>query len=212
MKEIANKISIIEEIARQTNLLALNAAIEAARAGEHGKGFAVVAAEVLKLAERSHKPPGEINQLSGNTVKVSEKAGEMLDRLVPDIQKTAELVQEITAASKEQDTGSEQINKALQQLEKVIQQNASAAEEMASTTEELTGQADQLMNAIGFFRTGDGAHAPVTRAPGSKSHAPSAKHSGPPSRPVAPKRASKPGVTLKMTEGVEQDEEEFERF
>ena len=118
MKEIASKISIIEEIARQTNLLALNAAIEAARAGEHGKGFAVVAAEVRKLAERSQKAAGEINQLSGTTVKVSEKAGEMLDKLVPDIQRTAELVQEITAASKEQDTGAEQINKALQQLER----------------------------------------------------------------------------------------------
>ena len=145
MKEIANKISIIEEIARQTNLLALNAAIEAARAGEHGKGFAVVAAEVRKLAERSQKAAGEINQLSGTTLRVSEKSGEMLDKLVPDIQRTAELVQEITAASKEQDTGAEQINKALQQLEQVIQQNASAAEEMASTTEELTGQSEQLV-------------------------------------------------------------------
>ena len=155
MKEIASKISIIEEIARQTNLLALNAAIEAARAGEHGKGFAVVAAEVRKLAERSQKAAGEINQLSGTTVRVSEKAGEMLDKLVPDIQKTAELVQEITAASKEQDTGAEQINKALMQLEKVIQENATSSEELASTTEELTGQSDQLMSALGFFRTGD---------------------------------------------------------
>ena len=155
MKEIANKISIIEEIARQTNLLALNAAIEAARAGEHGKGFAVVAAEVRKLAERSQKAAGEINQLSATTLKVSEKSGEMLDKLVPDIQRTAELVQEITAASKEQDTGAEQINKALQQLEQVIQQNASASEEMASTTEELTGQSDQLVSALSFFHTGD---------------------------------------------------------
>jgi len=155
MKEIANKISIIEEIARQTNLLALNAAIEAARAGEHGKGFAVVAAEVRKLAERSQKAAGEINQLSANTLKVSEKSGEMLDKLVPDIQRTAELVQEISAASKEQDTGAEQINKALQQLEQVIQQNASASEEMASTTEELTGQSDQLVSALSFFHTGD---------------------------------------------------------
>ena len=123
----------------------------------------MVAAEVRKLAERSQKAAGEINHLSGTTVKVSEKAGEMLDKLVPDIQKTAELVQEITAASKEQDTGSEQINKALQQLEKVIQQNASAAEEMASTTEELTGQSDQLMSALGFFRTGDVGQAPAAR-------------------------------------------------
>jgi methyl-accepting chemotaxis protein len=155
MKEIANKISIIEEIARQTNLLALNAAIEAARAGEHGKGFAVVAAEVRKLAERSQKAAAEINQLSSTTLRVSEKSGEMLDKLVPDIQRTAELVQEISAASKEQDTGAEQINKALQQLEKVIQQNASASEEMASTTEELTGQSDQLVSALGFFHTAD---------------------------------------------------------
>jgi methyl-accepting chemotaxis protein len=153
IKEIANKISIIEEIARQTNLLALNAAIEAARAGEHGKGFAVVAAEVRKLAERSQKAAAEINQLSVSTLKVSEQSGEMLDKLVPDIQRTAELVQEITAASREQDTGAEQINKALQQLEQVIQQNASASEEMASTTEELTGQSDQLVNALSFFRT-----------------------------------------------------------
>jgi methyl-accepting chemotaxis protein len=153
IKEIANKISIIEEIARQTNLLALNAAIEAARAGEHGKGFAVVAAEVRKLAERSQRAAAEINQLSVSTLKVSEQSGEMLDKLVPDIQRTAELVQEITAASKEQDTGAEQINKALQQLEQVIQQNASASEEMASTTEELTGQSDQLVSALSFFRT-----------------------------------------------------------
>jgi methyl-accepting chemotaxis protein len=168
MKEIASKISIIEEIARQTNLLALNAAIEAARAGEHGKGFAVVAAEVRKLAERSQRAAGEINQLSGATVKVSEKAGEMLDRLVPDIQRTAELVQEITAASKEQDTGAEQINKALQQLEKVIQQNASASEEMASTTEELTGQSDQLVSALAFFRTGQVGHISLQHAASSK--------------------------------------------
>ena len=155
MTDIASKISIIEEIARQTNLLALNAAIEAARAGEHGKGFAVVASEVRRLAERSQKAAGEINQLSGDTLKVSEKSGEMLDKLVPNIQKTAELVQEISAASKEQDTGSSQINQALQQLEKVIQENASASEEMASTTEELTGQADQLVSALAFFHTGD---------------------------------------------------------
>jgi methyl-accepting chemotaxis protein len=168
MKDIASKISIIEEIARQTNLLALNAAIEAARAGEHGKGFAVVASEVRRLAERSQKAAGEINQLSGDTLKVSEKSGEMLDKLVPDIQKTAELVQEISAASKEQDTGSSQINQALQQLEKVIQENASASEEMASTTEELTGQAEQLVGALAFFHTGDEEQAVARKSLGHK--------------------------------------------
>lgn len=152
MKEIASKISIIEEIARQTNLLALNAAIEAARAGEHGKGFAVVAAEVRKLAERSQNAAAEISDLSASSVDVAEKAGEMLNKLVPDIQKTSELVQEISASSNEQNSGAIQINKALQQLDQVIQQNASGSEEMASTSEELSSQAQQLQDAISFFR------------------------------------------------------------
>jgi methyl-accepting chemotaxis protein len=155
MKEIATKISIIEEIARQTNLLALNAAIEAARAGEHGKGFAVVASEVRKLAERSQSAAGEISQLSTTSVAIAEQAGEMLNKMLPDIQKTAELVQEISASSKEQDTGAEQINKAIQQLDQVIQQNAGASEEMASTTEELAGQAEQLKASIAFFTLDD---------------------------------------------------------
>jgi methyl-accepting chemotaxis protein len=152
MKEIAEKISIIEEIARQTDLLALNAAIEAARAGEHGKGFAVVASEVRKLAERSQTAAGEISKLSSSSVEVAEKAGEMLSKLVPDIQKTAELVQEIAAASNEQNTGAEQINRAIQQLDQVIQQNASASEELSSTAEELSSQAEQLQSTIDFFK------------------------------------------------------------
>jgi methyl-accepting chemotaxis protein len=159
MKEIAGKISIIEEIARQTNLLALNAAIEAARAGEHGKGFAVVASEVRKLAERSQTAAAEINKLSASSVQIAEKAGEMLARIVPDIQKTADLVQEITAASNEQSSGAEQINKAIQQLDQVVQQNASASEEMASTATELLSQAEQLQNTIGFFKIDRGSAA-----------------------------------------------------
>jgi methyl-accepting chemotaxis protein len=158
MKEIAGKISIIEEIARQTNLLALNAAIEAARAGEHGKGFAVVASEVRKLAERSQAAAGEINKLSASSVQIAEKAGEMLAKIVPDIQRTADLVQEITAASNEQSSGASQINKAIQQLDQVVQQNAAASEEMASTSTELLSQAEQLQNTISFFRL-DGGNA-----------------------------------------------------
>jgi methyl-accepting chemotaxis protein len=156
MKQIANKIMIIEEIARQTNLLALNAAIEAARAGEHGKGFAVVAAEVRKLAERSQNAAAEINDLSTNSVEVAERAGQLLEVIVPNIQRTAELVQEISAASKEQDAGAEQINQSIQQLDGVIQQNASASEEMASTAEELSSQSEQLAEMIAFFVMEDG--------------------------------------------------------
>jgi methyl-accepting chemotaxis protein len=152
MKEIAGKITVIEEIARQTNLLALNAAIEAARAGEHGKGFAVVAAEVRKLAERSQTAAAEIGHLSGSSVEIAEQAGDMLTKLVPDIKKTSELVQEISAASKEQASGANQINSAILQLNEVTQQNASGAEEIATTAKELASQAEHLESMVALFK------------------------------------------------------------
>jgi methyl-accepting chemotaxis protein len=165
MKQIARKINIIGEIARQTDLLALNAAIEAARAGEHGKGFAVVASEVRRLAERSQKAAGEINQLSVSSTSVAERAGEMLKTMVPQIRKTSELVQEIAAASSEQNNGADQINQAISQLDNVIQKNASNAEEIASTAEELSGQARQLQTTVRFFKI---AEAKETASPPSK--------------------------------------------
>ncbi|MBF0558963.1 MAG: HAMP domain-containing protein [Nitrospirae bacterium] len=224
MKEIAGKITIIEEIARQTNLLALNAAIEAARAGEHGKGFAVVASEVRKLAERSQNAAGEISHLSTNSVQVAEKAGEMLAKLVPDIQKTAELVQEISAASREQDTGAGQINQAIQQFDKVIQQNAGAAEELASTSEELASQADLLQTSISFFKTGEsGAAGTIARVLRKPEHRVAVAHIGHEIKKVEGTKAAKAiagssegrrALALDMDEGGKghEGDNEFEKY
>lgn len=214
MKNIAGKISIIEEISRQTNLLALNAAIEAARAGEHGRGFAVVAAEVRKLAERSQTSAAEISELSRSSVEVAEQAGSMLAKLVPDIQKTAELVQEISASSKEQAGGADQINNALQQLNKVVQQNAGAAEEMASTAEDLSSQAGHLENMVSIFKVGfterEALPEETDKAPRSAQHARIA-----PVPAQAPRTAAK-GVHLDLGRpghgnGGTKDEE-FEKY
>ncbi len=215
MKEIATKISIIEEIARQTNLLALNAAIEAARAGEHGKGFAVVASEVRKLAERSQSAAGEISNLSTRSVQVAETAGGMLNKMVPDIQKTAELVQEISASSREQDTGAEQISRAIQQLDSVIQQNASASEEMASTSEELSGQAEQLKESISFFRIeGEGMSRQPARAGRIPQHKPQVGHIAHKTLDAPRKKTSGGGVNIQLGEssGDDQFDVEFEKY
>ncbi|BAH75772.1 methyl-accepting chemotaxis protein [Solidesulfovibrio magneticus] len=200
MRQIAAKISIIEEIARQTDLLALNAAVEAARAGDHGRGFAVVAAEVRKLAERSQGAAAEINTLSASSLDVAERAGRLLEMLVPDILKTSDLVQEIAAASQEQSSGVEQVNKGLQQLDQVVQQNASASEELASTAEELSSQAAQLVSTVGFFQV---AGQGVPRA----AHRTATGDKGTP-RKALPRK----GVPLPAAAKVDLGDEHFEQF
>ncbi|MGO8067893.1 methyl-accepting chemotaxis protein [Rhizobium leguminosarum] len=213
MRTIAQKIGIVQEIARQTDLLALNAAVEAARAGEHGKGFAVVASEVRKLAERSQSAAAEISSMSSDTVTAAQEAGDMLGRLVPDIRKTAELVSEISAACREQDVGAAQINEAIQQLDKVTQQNAGASEQMSATSEELASQAEELQTSIAFFKvdmagskavaSGRQGRTPVkmtTRSPASAAaRKPAGKAS--PANSIAGQQARAKGFALDMSMG-----------
>ncbi|MBB4101681.1 methyl-accepting chemotaxis protein [Allorhizobium borbori] len=206
MRTIAAKISIVQEIARQTDLLALNAAVEAARAGEHGKGFAVVASEVRKLAERSQAAAAEISGLSGETVQVATEAGDMLNRLVPDIRKTAELVSEISAACREQDIGASQINEAIQQLDQVTQQNAGASEEMSATSEELAAQSEELQTSIAFFKVDTAAPAPKSVAQSQPAHrfAPAAKAKAPmhpAAHPVRAQQERAKGFALDLSQG-----------
>jgi len=196
MKQIADKIGIIDDIAYQTNLLALNAAIEAARAGEHGKGFAVVAAEVRKLAERSQVAAQEIGEVAKNSVGLAEKAGKLLEEMVPNINKTSDLVQEITAASEEQSSGAGQINTAMSQLNQITQQNASSSEELAATAEEMSASAEQLQQLVSFFNVGDAVASEARTV----------------IRKAAAKQPVKPTKAMASKPGHEPDEAEFVKF
>jgi len=210
MRTIAEKIGIVQEIARQTDLLALNAAVEAARAGEHGKGFAVVASEVRKLAERSQSAAAEISSVSSSTVTAAAEAGDMLTRLVPDIRRTAELVSEISAACREQDVGTSQINQAIQQLDSVTQQNSAASEQIAATSSELSTKAEELQQGISYFRLGATTpppapriQAPAPRATAARTKAPrkAASPKAPRSGSIGDQKARLTGFALDLSSG-----------
>ena len=217
MKKIADKITIIGEISEKTDLLAINAAIEAARAGEQGKGFAVVAAEVRKLAENSQAAAKEINDLSKSSVRIADDSGQLLQKIVPDIQKTAVLVQEIAAASLEQSSGANQVNSAIMQLNTVTQKNAAAAEEMSSSAEELSSQADQLKSIISFFKTESdlASLSKMRKAQESQMRGLSSNHSNPDQsfgrRKPSPKVATN-GIDIKLSQNSHSDTDEFEKY
>ncbi len=239
MSFIAEKISIIEEISRNTNLLALNAAIEAARAGEHGKGFAVVAAEVRKLAEQSQKAAGEITELASRTTTLSRESGEKLLKLVPDIEKTADLVKEISAASSEQHAGVDQITTAIQQLDSTIQNNASSSEQLAATSEALAGEAGQLKSLMAYFKVDEDLRgvksapkktsSPSTPLPAPKKVLPkpeadtkqaASADSAATARPARPAESETPGfiddtggeLHPSYQENMEHNDDDFEEF
>ncbi|MCG8580876.1 MAG: methyl-accepting chemotaxis protein, partial [Bacteroidales bacterium] len=186
IKQIAEKIFIINDISHKTDLLAINAAVEAARAGENGKGFAVVASEVRKLAEQTQRAAREITELADTSVDIAEKSGRMLKTLVPEIQKTAQLVEEINISSKEQSAGVNQINTGVQQLANITQENAASSEELASTAEELSSQAAQMKETVSFFKTKDSS----TKSSTNK---------------TAPSKTLKKGRTEKTSGGIEID-------